>query len=277
MLNVIISDDQTLMLEKMKKIISDFVFIEEMEDIRIELVTPNPIEVLELFTPKKKVINGKEVLIPMPFKERLLFLDINFGETYAPFDGINLGFEIRKYDITSNIVFITNNTEERRDVIDQKIIPLGYLPKRLSEDEFRDKVIDLLKTARKRMYMSTGNKKIVEIKVGHGRKKYVNLADIYYIKGNENKDGDGKGMSVLSGLEGSYFLRRRLRDYANEIQELVRLGRSYLINPLNVKETRKSGRIGILTLKNGEEISVLRKSFEEYEAVVSDMIKNGML
>ena len=283
MLNVVISDDQIEMVNYIKKMIEDIILIDEMLDVKIELVTTNPNEVLELFTFKgfESVENGKRNVISMPFKQRLLFLDINFGPQFAPFDGINLGFEIRKYDISSNIIFITNNSEERRDVIDQKILPLGYLPKRLSSQDLRERITDLIQTARARMYMSTIHKKMIELKIGHGRKRYINLADIYYIKGNESKSKEGsteKGLALLSEKEGTYSLRRKLKDYADELEDdLVRLGRSYLINPLNVRETKVSARSGILTLANGEEISVLRKSFDDYEEVVSKMRKDGLM
>lgn len=280
-LNIVICDDQIEMVNYIRKMVEDIILIDDIQDIQVELATTNPNEVSALFKPEEPVTNSKKKMMSMPVKQRLFFLDINFGPQFALFDGVNLGFEIRQYDITSNIIFITNNSEERRDVIDQKIIPLGYLPKRLSHEDLRAKIADLLETAQTRMHMSTVNRKMIELKIGHGRKRYVNLSDLYYIKGNEVKDKEGsseKGLALLSERDGTYSLRRKLKDYvADDIKELVKLGRSYLINPLNVKETRVSARSGILTLTNGEEISVLRKSFDEYERKVSQMRQDGLL
>ena len=279
MLNIIICDDNEEMVSSIKKMIEDFKLINDMEDIEVELATTNPDEVLRLFRTKEQYADNTEKITPKPLKQRLLFLDINFGSDFARFDGIQLASEIRKYDISSNIVFVTSSGDERVDVLNKKIIALGYLKKSLSDDELREKIIDHLEVARQRMSMSTVSRKMIEIKTGHS-KKYVNLANIYYIKGNDIKDKDDKprqGLTVLCEVNGISYLKRKLKFYDEEIPELVRLGRSYLINPLNVKETRTSGRKGIIKLANGEEISVLRDSFNTYEKQVNEMRTNGLL
>ena len=280
MLYVIISDDNEEMVSSIKKMIEDYKFINDTQDIEVELATTNPEEVLRLFRTKEQYADGTEKFTPKPLKQRLLYLDINFGSEFARFDGIALASEIRKYDISSNIVFVTSSGDERVDVLNKKIVALGYLKKSLSDDELREKIIDHLEVARQRMSMSTVNRKMIEIKTGHN-KKYVNLANIYYIKGNDIKDKDNEkprqGLTVLCEVNGISYLKRKLKFYDEEIPELIRLGRSYLINPLNVKETRTSGRKGIIKLANGEEISVLRDSFNTYEKQVNEMRTNGLL
>ena len=280
MLNVIICDDNEEMVRSIKKMIEDFILINDMQDVDIELATTNPDEVLRLFRTKVQYADNTEKITPKPLKQRLLFLDINFGSDFARIDGIHLASEIRKYDISSNIVFVTSSGDERVDVLNKKIIALGYLKKSLSDEELKEKIIDHLEVARQRMSMSTVSRKMIEIKTGHS-KKYVNLANIYYIKGNDIKEkGNEKprlGLTVLCEVNGISYLKRKLKFYDEEIPELVRLGRSYLINPLNVKETRTSGRKGIIKLANGEEISVLRDSFNTYEKQVSEMRIKGLL
>jgi len=279
-LNVIICDDNEEMVRSIKKMIEDFILINDMQDVDIELATTNPDEVLRLFRTKVQYADNTEKITPKPLKQRLLFLDINFGSDFARIDGIHLASEIRKYDISSNIVFVTSSGDERVDVLNKKIIALGYLKKSLSDEELKEKIIDHLEVARQRMSMSTVSRKMIEIKTGHS-KKYVNLANIYYIKGNDIKEkGNEKprlGLTVLCEVNGISYLKRKLKFYDEEIPELVRLGRSYLINPLNVKETRTSGRKGIIKLANGEEISVLRDSFNTYEKQVSEMRIKGLL
>ena len=281
-LNVIICDDNLEMVNSIKKMIEDSKLINEMQDVSVELATANPYEVLRLFRTREQHADGTEKITPQPLKQRLLFLDINFGSDFARFDGIQLACEIRKYDINSDIVFVTSSGDERVDVLNKKVVALGYLKKSHSDDELREKIIDFLTVARERMCMSTINRKMIEIKTGHS-KKYVNLADIYYIKGNDIKDKGNRngsprlGLTVLCEANGIGYLKRKLKFYDEEIPELVRLGRSYLINPLNVKETRASGRKGILKLANGEEISVLRDSFNAYEKIVGEMRIKGLL
>ena len=281
MLNVIICDDNMEMVSSIKKMIEDFKLINDMQDVNVELATTNPDKVLKLFRTKEQYADGTEKITPQPLKQRLLFLDINFGTEFARLDGIQLAYEIRKYDISSNIVFVTSSGDERVDVLNKKIVALGYLKKSLSDDELKEKIIDHLEVARQRMSMSTTSRKMIEIKTGHS-KKYVNLSNIYYIKGNDIKDKDHNenprlGLTVLCETNGISYLKRKLKFYDEEIPELVRLGRSYLINPLNVRETRTSGRKGIIKLANGEEISVVRDSFNKYEKLVSEMRTKGLL
>jgi len=269
------------MVSSIKKMIEDFKLINDMQDVNVELATTNPDKVLKLFRTKEQYADGTEKITPQPLKQRLLFLDINFGTEFARLDGIQLAYEIRKYDISSNIVFVTSSGDERVDVLNKKIVALGYLKKSLSDDELKEKIIDHLEVARQRMSMSTTSRKMIEIKTGHS-KKYVNLSNIYYIKGNDIKDKDHNenprlGLTVLCETNGISYLKRKLKFYDEEIPELVRLGRSYLINPLNVRETRTSGRKGIIKLANGEEISVVRDSFNKYEKLVSEMRTKGLL
>lgn len=280
MLHIVISDDNKDIVMEIKKVIENTIFIEEYEDIVIELATTSPKDVLKLFYGTKKLANGDVIRTPKPLKQRLLFLDINFGTDYPDLDGIKLGTEIRKVDIFSNIVYVTSNGEERADVLNEKIAALGYLKKRMMGEELNKRIVDLLTIARERMHMWTPNRQVVEIKTGHS-KKYVNLADIYYIKGNEVKDKESEqaslGLTVLHTTDGVIYLKRKLKFYTEEIPQMVRLGRSYLVNPQNVVETRTSGKQGFLLLSNGEEISALKESLAAYEEGVSERYAKGIL
>ena len=279
MLNVIICDDDMKMVNDIRKMIENAILMKGIQDINIELATTNPEDVLTLFRIKKYDGDGTERITRQPLKQRLLFLDINYGSNFARFDGIRLGSEIREYDIRCDIVFVTSNSNEKSDVINEKITALGYVQKRLTDEQLKEKIIDLLETAHKRMYMTTIDRKMIEFKTGHS-KKYANLADIYYIKGNEIKNNDEQsrlGLTILCEANGIQYLKRKLKFYDESIPELVRLGRSYLINPLNVKETRAAGKKRILTLANGEEISVQREAFLAYEELVNEMRENGLL
>jgi len=279
MLNIIICDDNIDMVRHVKKTIENLILIEEMNDVKIELATTNQHRVMDLFTKKGRLPNGDETLIRLPLKERLLFLDINYGSDLPHFDGIKLGSEIRKFDINCSIAYISSNGSERRDVIEEKIEPFGYIHKILPENQINAKIIDLVKTARERMYMSTLTKKMIEFRTGRG-KRYVNLADIFYVQGNESKekklDADGEpitGLSILHTKEGTEPLTRKLKMYDEEIPDLIRLGKSYLVNPLNVRETRVSAKKGKLKMSNGDELSVGREAFNEYEAQVKRLFQ----
>lgn len=282
MLNIIICDDNLKMVNHLKKIIENAILIDNLLDVQIELATTNPIEVLELFRTVERHADGVEKVTPKPLKQRLLFLDIDFGADFERFDGVRLGREIRKYDIGTNIVFVTNSSDNKSDVIDEKITPLGYLKKRLSDQELRERIIDLLEESRRRMHMSTLNKKMVAFKTG-ASKKYFNLSDIYYVKGVDTKDKESEvkkknlGLTLLRTTNGNQYLKKTLKFYEESVEELVRAGKSYLVNPMKVKETTNSGRRRILKLLNGEEISIGEKAFNDYEQTLKEMKQKDLL
>ena len=280
MLNVIICDDEMKDLSKIRKILENYIFIEDIDDVEIELATTNPNEVRELFIIEEVHANGTKKITPQPLKQRLLFLDLNFGQKYSDISGAGLGMEIRQYDIRSDIVFVTSSSDDRSDVIDKKITPLGYLKKSLTEQELRAGVIDLLKESCRRMNMFTLDRKMIKIQTGLGE-KHVDLYEIQYMKGSDTKGKcDGKTRADLVELylrNESMYLRKSLKFYEETITDLVRLGRSYLVNPLNVDNTRVTTRQGILTMKNGHEIRASLESFYKYEKTVSERFETGLL
>ena len=281
MLNVILCEDNPAIINSVKKIIKDYSSMEGLQDINIELATSDPLKVLELFRISVKHPDGMVEYFAQPLKHRLLILDIDLGNLGKEqgLDGVTLAREIRKFDIGSDIAFLTNNRLAITDVISYKTTPLAYLIKPFideNEEMLKKEVIDLLMCAYARMSKDVINKKIIEFKTGH-RKVHVRLADVYYVHGNDNKNEDVDdeikfAVTVLREAGGRQYLKRSLNFYDKHIPELIKLGKSYLINPLNVKGTRATKKYGFLTLTNGEEIRVMRESFDIYEMLVSEMI-----
>jgi len=284
MLNVVLCEDNPEIISSVKRIISDYSLMEGLQDINIELVTANPLKVLKLFRTSIKHHDGRVECFAEPLKHRLLLLDIDLGELGKEqgLDGVSLAREIRKFDISSNIAFLTNNRLAITDVINYKTAPLAYLIKPFlgeSEELLKLQIIDLLTTAYSRMSKDVVDKKIIEFKTGH-RKIHVNLADIYYVHGNDNKnenvdDEIKSAATVLCEVGGKQYLKRSLNFYDQHIPELVKLGKSYLINPLNVRGTRTTKKYGFLTIANGEELRVMRESFDLYEMRVNEMMADA--
>lgn len=281
MLNVVICEDNEVMLSKILDIVDKEILMSDFDDIKLELSTTNQYDVLNLFVDLefekdpndpnglKKIIKRKE---RKPLKQRLLFLDINFEDNGPHYDGVQLANEIRSYDILSHIVFITNSGVEHRDVVEQKIAPLGYIQKWKSEEQVLAEIKGAFIEAHNRSHMSTVDRRMIEFK-SHRRKFYHKLDEICYIKGSaSNKE---EGLCALHLDNKIEPLSHPLKYYSTNIPELIKLGRSHIINPAKVRGTKISAKWVKLEMANRGTIRVERKSYEDYkELLVSYATKN---
>lgn len=278
MLNIIICDDNPTVVELVRKNIEDYSMMEGLHDINIELATGDPLEVLDLFRTNIEHADGQIKQVAKLLKHRLLYLDIDLGDNgrKRKLDGVSLAREIRKFDIGADICFLTTNQMTMADVLNYKIAPIAFLNNPIlaeDKDALQEEVIDLLKYAYERMSKNLVDKKKIEFKTGH-RKVYVNLADIYYVQGNSDRDVNDdvkSGLTILCEAGGNQYLKRSLSFYDKNIPELVKLGKFYLVNPLNVKEVVSAGKYSTVTMVNGDKIRVTRKAFNDYEALINQM------
>lgn len=281
MLNIVLCEDEPEVLRLVKKYIEGYCEMEGLQDVKIELATDDPLEVLDLFRENISQPDGTVKRVAKPLKHRLLYLDINLGEKAQKvgLDGVILAREIRKFDIGADIAFLTSNSTMISDVLTYKIAPIAYLKKPfIAEDKeaLQSEVLNLFKHAYERMSKSTVDKKMIEFKSGH-RKMYVNLADVYYICGNEQKDDPSvseeirEAQTILCETGGKQYLRRPLNFYNKKIPELVKLGKFYLINPQKMKETIATGKSGMVKLLDGTEIRVTRKALNDFEEALKEV------
>ena len=280
MLNVILCDDDPKVIKLLKKFIEGYSMMEELDDINIELATGDPLKVLELFRANVEQADGQMKQVARSLKHRLLYLDVDLGELGKErhLDGISLAREIRKFDVGADISFLTHNRMTISDVLNYKIAPLAFLSKPfIHEDQGRlqAEVIDVLKHAYERMSKSTVDKKVIGFKTGK-RTIYVNLVDVYYLQGNKSKNEEGNksdmmrsGLTTLYEAGGTQYLKQSLAYYERQIPELVRLGKSHLINPSNVKETKMTGRSVTVKMRDDSEIQVTRKAHDDFEALIN--------
>jgi len=279
LLNVVICDDKEESVSHLRKLIENYLFIQEIDDVQIELATTNQHDVLELFVKKAGLTGEDDELIKQPLKQRVLFLDINFGSDLPHFNGIELGRAIRRYDVSSDIVYVTHQTGELSDVIEYKIAPLGFISKMYSQDKFDHKIIEYLMAARERSHMSTPVKKMIEFKIGYERHHYP-LEEVCYIRvlNEDDKrndadyfDGDKlyKGTALLCLKNGAEkVLTKRLNIYEKDIPELLKLGRFHLINPLNHIKTIEGSKKVTLVMANDDEINIPRKAYDDYRKLL---------
>lgn len=268
MLEVIICDDHPDVVRKIRGFIDGLLMQEDIRDIEISLATTNPNRVLSHIGIKNDAENLNFNKIST--RNRLFFLDIHMGHT-ATYDGITLAKEIRKYDPFSDIVFISSHRALISDIVSSQILPLDFLTKGINLENLRDDVICLVKKSYDRMIQRSVKEDFITIKNGR-TKMMLNLPDIYYIKGNEGYNGDliddleaETALTLLVAGSGIYPLKKNLKYYDQEIEELIRLGRSFLVNPFNVRKIEEGSKQATLTLTNGERLTVTPKSLKEYE------------
>jgi len=283
LLNVILCDDNQEILVTVRKFIEGFIMMEDLQDIQVELATTNPDEVLDLFREKTVGADGSVRIQARPLRQRILFLDIAFGAGIE-YDGVAMGRHIRKFDDSVHIVYLTSYRQVISDVVNYKIMPLGFLNKPVfgeDNETLQKDVIEMLMYAHEKMAMSKVDKKVLEFKTG-SRRIYVKLSDVYYIQGNDSKNQEmdeekKKALTVLSESGGLQYFKKSLKYYDERIPELVKLGKSFLINPLNVVETTTARKHAILKMRNGEQIRVMRDSFLIYEQLVAQLKSEGVI
>lgn len=269
MMHVVICDDNERMVEYIETIIDNTIFIEEKPDVCIELATTDYHEVLDLFFEQVTLPNGKNIEKRKPLKHRIIFLDIHFLNQPNLMNGIKLARKIRRYDVKSDIVFVTNDVSKKNDLIEKKILPLGYILKTSSSESFKNTILTQVAEAKERQRISTFNDKMIEIET-HRSLKYVNFDEVCFIKANNSKSKDQPGLCLLCYADGRVeSLTRRLKHYEEGIPELIKLGRSALINPRKIKQKVVTAKGIKVTMANGDILSADSSSYLEYERLLA--------
>lgn len=276
MLNIILCDKNPDVLDLMKGFIENYCLMEELNDIKVELATVDPLEVLDLFRTNVKHADGTIEQVAKELKHRLLCFDLDLGDLGRErnLNGMTLANEIRRFDIGADISFLTHHITELSEVVNRNIAPVSFLPKPFimeNKEALRSEILGLVKTAHERMSRNRVDKRMIGFSTGiKNQKVYVNLAEIYYVKvkdkEDEEKDKEAKlAQTVLYEAGGKQYFKQTLSFYNRQISELFKMGRSYLINPLHIKKSQASGRRATVVMSNGDVLHVTRKSLTSYE------------
>lgn len=168
MLPIFLCEDNTSQLTYFKKIIENYILMEEL-DMRIICACANPHEILKI----QSQTHGSG----------LYFLDI---ELNSDMDGFYLAEEIRKEDPRGYIVFITTHSELSYLSFEKHIEAMDYILKDFPE-QLPSRMTECMKKALK-LYSSPQNliQKTLPLKIG-SRYIYIPVNDIYCIKASENE------------------------------------------------------------------------------------------
>ncbi|MCL1990569.1 MAG: LytTR family DNA-binding domain-containing protein [Defluviitaleaceae bacterium] len=217
MLSIFICEDDIKQRERLKKIVDNYIMIEEL-DMEVALETENPCDVLDY-------------LDENPKKMGLYFLDVDLQHKI---NGIALASKIRERDDLGKIVFVTTHSELSYLTFVHKIEALDYIIKDKPE-EIQRRVCDCIQIANKRhLNDKNPDKKIYTVKI-EDRVLAVPYEEVMFI---ESSDVPHKLVLHLDNGQLEYY--GSLKEVEQAIPDFYRCHKSVVVNPNNIKEIDKS-------------------------------------
>ena len=217
MIKVFICEDMDVERSSLRKIIENVILIEEY-DMKIEIETANPHEILEYMNESDDIKTTG-----------LYFLDVELGSDIS---GIELASKIREYDPIGFIVIVTSHSETMPLVFKLKVEPLDFINK----SDFlniRDSIESCVRLAHER-YVEKSKERHRAFSFKHdGRIRVVRLNEIISIETSTNRNIHKLSLSTTNG---NYEFRGYLKDITPRLNEsFIRLHQSYVINKVHVK------------------------------------------
>ncbi|MDD0851220.1 DNA-binding response regulator [Enterococcus faecalis] len=211
---VIVCEDNHVQLNQIQTIIKDFnLFHNDL--FKLSLKTTNPIEV-ECFLRNVRPTKG------------IYILDINLNHSV---NGIDLAEKIRTQDVESKIIFITTHEEMMPLTIQRRVETLGFVTKDQDFESYRAEIVELLVLAQKRIDASRNltNQAFV-FSIG-SQTFTLDLQEIYFLESSELPH-----RVILHTQNGQYEFYDKLTNLESQYPTLLRISRSCLANPLNMRE-----------------------------------------
>ncbi|MBO0462852.1 MULTISPECIES: LytR/AlgR family response regulator transcription factor [Enterococcus] len=230
MLKIFICDDQEIHRNRIASIVKNYVMMMDY-DVEFQLATENPYDILSYLSKNKT--------------EGIYFLDIDLN---SDINGVELGKQIRQYDPTAKIIFVTTYTDFVYLTFLYKVEALDYIIKD-NEEQLQQKIISCIDIAIER-YMNTALSTREQIWLKSGAvdvKLYVDEILFFSSSPTPHK--------LIVHLD------NRMIEYAGKIKEIEKLSdslcrchQSFVVNLANISEINKKERKVIMT--NGEECLV---------------------
>jgi len=206
-LPIFICDDDEKILERYQRIISNAIMINEY-DMKILVATTDIQDIRDYLKLKPRLTDA------------LFFLDIDL---HGSISGIDAAVEIRTRDEYAQIVFVTSHRELAFETLKRRIAALDFIQK---ADDDKTQILDLL-VSRNQVFSNNGHQehKYFQFRVG-SREIRVDFKAIYYIEASTRPH-----KVVLYGENFMYEFYAKLSDIAADYSDLLRVHKSFLINP----------------------------------------------
>lgn len=243
MLSVFICEDDTAQRERMEKIITNFIMIEEF-DMRLVLSTANPYDVLTYLE--------KE-----PDTRGVYFLDVDLGQDI---NGIQLGSAIREKDIDGKIVFVTTHSELLVLTFTYKVEAMDYIVKD-NTDDLQQRIYEALLQAQKH-YHAPNKQEEERIKLTIGNQiRVFPLSEVMFIETSPTPH-----KLVLHLTNSTIEFYGKIAEISQLSDSLVNSHKSYVVNTKNIATIDKTSRE--IIMKNGEHSLYSVRKFKQIEATL---------
>lgn len=167
MIPIYICEDNLEHLNTIKKIIENYIFIQEY-DMQIVCSSTTPEEILSLLAPDMSL--------------GIYFFDIDLN---SEIDGLKLAQQIRRFDPAGYIIFITSHTDRWRMTFEYKIAAFDFIGK-TPDEALSFRISSCLKTAWERYRLLAPTiKKTVPFTL-NGKRVYHDLNDILFFESSKD-------------------------------------------------------------------------------------------
>lgn len=209
-LPIILCEDDIALMSHYKAIIENWIMINDY-DMRLVLATTDPAEVL-LYLSQNQLTNS------------LYFLDIDLGKQL---DGIDVAQQVRKDNEFAQIVFITAHQELALETLKRQIAPLDYIVK----DDRNEKIqIETVLDGRHKQVFVDHRPNARHLSFMIGTRNFrIDLTAIYFLETSVTPH-----KVILYGENMMYEFYGKMNNLEEEYPELLRVHKSFLINPNKV-------------------------------------------
>ncbi|WP_301969974.1 LytR/AlgR family response regulator transcription factor [Carnobacterium divergens] len=188
----------------------------------------------------------------------IIDIDLNIKLT-----GIDIGSKIRKYSISSKIIYLTSLEDKAIEIINEKIRPEGYLIKDIDASAIRLKLINLIEDIVFNMY-NAENSIVVNSKTNKNIIAYDEILYIAVLPGERNK-------LIAYTILGEIIFNGKISDMKKKLPSdffILNL-KSYVINYKKIDSFSYKNESVIF--ENGSEIYVGKKIIRKI-----DLHKKGL-
>ena len=223
---IVICEDNPTQLKNIKIILESYIMFHD-DPLELKLAALNPNEVINYLSEK-------------PLSHGIYFLDIDLGTNI---NGIDLAKKIRKMDVQANIIFTTTHDEMAPVTLKNKVGAIDFIEKDQSIEDYRDNLYDALKYA-ENITNKTMEKENSNFTFEIGNQIYnFDQSEIVLIETSSVPH-----RLTLETINGNYEFYNKISDLEKEYPFLLKLNRSCLINPNNIRNANFTTRL--ITFKN---------------------------
>ena len=223
---MIVYEGNPTQLKNIKIILENYIMFHD-DPLELKLAALNPDEVIDYLSEK-------------PSSHGIYFLDIDLDTSI---NGIDLAKKIRKMDVQANIIFTTTHDEMAPIILKNKVGAIDFIKKDESIENYRDNLYDALKYA-ENITNKTMEKENSNFTFEIGNQIYnFDQSEIVLIETSSVPH-----RLTLETINGNYEFYNKISDLEKEYPFLLKLNRSCLINPNNIRNANFTTRL--ITFKN---------------------------